>query len=349
MDRIRGDRDKREAYVRTLERARTALTQSLEDVRPTFHFSPFPLLTLTVLVQLQHEREAERRAAFANKTPKDPTLDRLGEALSSEKKVRELAELNVVRPPLPPFPSPFLLTHLCLSQSRLRSEVQHLEAALEVAKSTAADYKKRMSVLERELQTVAASDHTQNVISPSTQQKSYYAPSPITVKEPVPRRMGESRVANALPEPVPTVSSRGGGGGVTEGPYGHGYGGVHANRSASSLSSLPPPSLTSFTLIRLGRYQARFPPVFHYSFNRRQLSRPSTSLRVATLSPPTPHPLFVRFSFVLLPLLTFPSATGVYLSLHRHSHTPHLCHSSPHTPLSVSSSIVASPSFSYRF
>ena len=33
MDRMRADRDKRDAYVRTLERARATLTQSLEDVR----------------------------------------------------------------------------------------------------------------------------------------------------------------------------------------------------------------------------------------------------------------------------------------------------------------------------
>lgn len=32
MDRMRADRDKRDAYVRTLERARATLTQSLEDV-----------------------------------------------------------------------------------------------------------------------------------------------------------------------------------------------------------------------------------------------------------------------------------------------------------------------------
>lgn len=34
MDRMRADREKRDAYVRTLERARATLTQSLEDVRP---------------------------------------------------------------------------------------------------------------------------------------------------------------------------------------------------------------------------------------------------------------------------------------------------------------------------
>ena len=33
MDRMRADSDKRDAYVRTLERARATLTQSLEDVR----------------------------------------------------------------------------------------------------------------------------------------------------------------------------------------------------------------------------------------------------------------------------------------------------------------------------
>lgn len=33
MDRMRADRDQRDAYVRTLERQRASLTQSLEDVR----------------------------------------------------------------------------------------------------------------------------------------------------------------------------------------------------------------------------------------------------------------------------------------------------------------------------
>lgn len=32
MDRIRGDRDKREAYIRTLERARDSATRAFEDV-----------------------------------------------------------------------------------------------------------------------------------------------------------------------------------------------------------------------------------------------------------------------------------------------------------------------------
>ncbi|GAA5911310.1 hypothetical protein JCM6882_002344 [Rhodosporidiobolus microsporus] len=183
MDRIRGERDKREAYVRTLERARNALTQSLED--------------------LQHEREAERRAAFVNKTPKDPTIDRLGDELAGEKKVRELAELNV---------------------SRLRSEVQHLQSSLDTAKSESADLKRQVSKMERELQIVAASDHTQTVVSPSKTFSNY----PPVIKDPQPRRMQESRVANALPEPPAPR----GNGGVTEGPYGHGYGGVHASRNS---------------------------------------------------------------------------------------------------------------------
>ncbi|GAA5863922.1 hypothetical protein JCM8547_005281 [Rhodosporidiobolus lusitaniae] len=205
IDRVRGERDNREAYVRTLERAKTALTQSLED--------------------LQHEREAERRAAFVNKAPKDPSIGRLSDELESEKKVRELAELNV---------------------SRLRSEVQHLEKALETAKFESSDLKKRMVTLERELQTVAASDHTQNLISPSTQPKSYYQPPVVKDPQP-PRRMGESRLANALPEPPAPVTKPVNGGGVTQGPYGHGYGGVHASRNSvdfkrASLQFSQPPA-----------------------------------------------------------------------------------------------------------
>lgn len=47
--------------------------------------------------QLQHQLEAERRAGFAKQAPRDTTPDRLRDELASEKKVRELAELNVVR------------------------------------------------------------------------------------------------------------------------------------------------------------------------------------------------------------------------------------------------------------
>ncbi|GAA6020125.1 hypothetical protein JCM10207_006264 [Rhodosporidiobolus poonsookiae] len=200
MDRIRGDRDKREAYVRTLERQRTTLTQTLED--------------------MQHEREAERRAAFVNKTPKDPTIGRLNEALESEKKVRELAELNV---------------------SRLRSEIKLLETSLESAKSEASDLKRRVGQMDRELQAVAASDHTQSIASPvKTFVSNTFAP---TVRDPQPRRMQESRIANALPEPPAPRSN----GHVTEGPYGHGYGGVHASRNSvdfkrASLQFAAPPA-----------------------------------------------------------------------------------------------------------
>ncbi|GAA5835394.1 hypothetical protein JCM11251_005222 [Rhodosporidiobolus azoricus] len=204
MDRIRGDRDKREAYVRTLERARTALTQSLED--------------------LQHEREAERRAAFVNKTPKDPTVDRLNDELAGEKKVRELAELNV---------------------SRLRSEIQHLQSSLDMAKSESADLKRQVSRMEQELRLVAASDHTQTVVSPSAavSPSKPFSNYPPIVKDPQPRHMQESRVANALPESTASRPN----GGITEGPYGHGYGGVHASRNSvdfkrASLQFAPQPA-----------------------------------------------------------------------------------------------------------
>lgn len=43
MDRMRADRDKRDAYVRTLERARATLTQSLEDVRSSNCSRQLPL------------------------------------------------------------------------------------------------------------------------------------------------------------------------------------------------------------------------------------------------------------------------------------------------------------------
>ncbi|GAA6054961.1 hypothetical protein NBRC10513_006274 [Rhodotorula toruloides] len=195
MDRMRADRDKRDAYVRTLERARTALTQSLED--------------------LQHEREAERRAAFANRAPKDPTVDRLNDALASEKKVRELAELNV---------------------SRLRSEVEHLNSSLDSSKAEVADLKRRNAQIERELQKVAASDYGQNGASPVKT----FAP---TLRDPQPRTMQESRLANVSPEPPAPRAN----GLRSEGPYGSGYGGVHASRTSvdlkrASLQFAPPPA-----------------------------------------------------------------------------------------------------------
>ncbi|GAA5864652.1 hypothetical protein JCM1840_002191 [Sporobolomyces johnsonii] len=200
MERIRADRETRDAYVRTLERARNALTQSLED--------------------MQHEREAERRAAFANKAPKDPNLDRLAEELASEKRVRELAEVNV---------------------NHLQSEVQHLQSSLERYKSEVADLKRRNAQIERDLSYVAASDHSES-IAPSS--KSYAAfptsKEPLAPPQPPPRRMQESRVANALPSEARarTIS--------TDGPYGAGYGGVHASRNSidfkrSSMQYGPPP------------------------------------------------------------------------------------------------------------
>ncbi|GJN88159.1 hypothetical protein Rhopal_001124-T1 [Rhodotorula paludigena] len=191
MDRMRGERDKRDAYVRTLERARTALTQSLED--------------------LQHEREAERRAAFTKKTPRDTTAERLAEELASERKVRELAEVNV-----------------------------HLQALLDSQKGENADLKRRNAQTERELQRVAASDPEESLVSPS---KSYAAFAPPTLRDPAPRYMGESRVANALPEPPAPRTN----GYKAEGTFGSGYGSVHASRTSVDLkrASLQFPSSTS--------------------------------------------------------------------------------------------------------
>lgn len=83
-----------------------------------------------------------------------------------------------------------------------------------------ADLKRRNAQIERELQKVAASDYGQNVASPVKT----FAP---TLRDPQPRTMQESRLANALPEtPAPRANGL-----RSEGPYGSGYGGVHASRS----------------------------------------------------------------------------------------------------------------------
>ncbi|GAA5913385.1 myosin 1 [Sporobolomyces salmoneus] len=202
MDRIRGDRDKREAYIRTLERARDSATRAFED--------------------LMADRDRERLATFSHKTPKDPSVDRLSSALAAEKKVRELAEVNV---------------------TRLRSEVQHLQSAIESSRGEINDLKRRNAQMERELQTVAASDHTESIMVPS---KSYAVfPTKENVSSsPQPRRMQESRVANALPPSASETRQRTL---STDGPYGGGYGGVHAARSSidlkrGSLQYAPPPA-----------------------------------------------------------------------------------------------------------
>ncbi|GAA5979442.1 hypothetical protein JCM10908_002925 [Rhodotorula pacifica] len=184
MDRMRADRDKRDAYVRTLERARATLTQSLED--------------------LQHEREAERVAAFAKRPPKDTTADQLANALSGEKKVRELAELNV---------------------TRLRAEVQHLQTALDAAKAEAFDLKRQRDRSERELQRMAASD----VTPPSPTKQSAFQGTP--GRELPLRPMQENRPVYSTPASPATQAV----GIKTETPYGTGYGGVHASRTSIDL------------------------------------------------------------------------------------------------------------------
>ncbi|GAA5914151.1 hypothetical protein JCM8208_003920 [Rhodotorula glutinis] len=208
MDRIRADRDKRDAYVRTLERARAALTLSVEDY--------------------QHQLEAERRAAFAKQPVRDTTPDRLRDELASEKKVRELAELNV---------------------SRLRSEIQHLESLLESSRTEISDLKRRNDRAERDLQRFAASDADEALIAPS--RSSSASPTKNFIASYPSNAMRDSRVANALPSvPAPRV-----GGGRIETPFGSGTGSVHHSRTSvdlkraslqfplsSSPSAPPPPS-----------------------------------------------------------------------------------------------------------
>lgn len=127
MDRMRHDRELRDAYVRTLERQRVALTASLED--------------------LQHEKEAERREAWANRPGPDQTTARLTDALSSETKLRQEAELNV---------------------TRLRQEVQLQLRELEKASRDLMDLRRVNIQIEREMNSLAASDHTQSMALPST-------------------------------------------------------------------------------------------------------------------------------------------------------------------------------------
>ncbi|GAA5854033.1 hypothetical protein JCM9279_003771 [Rhodotorula babjevae] len=208
MDRIRADRDKRDAYVRTLERARAALTLSVEDY--------------------QHQLEAERRAAFAKQAPRDNTPDRLREELASEKKVRELAELNV---------------------SRLRSEIQHLQSLLDSSRTEISDLKRRSDRAERDLQRFAASDADEALIAPS--RSSSASPTKSFISSYPSNAMRDSRAANALPSvPAPRV-----GGGRIDTPFGSGTGSVHQSRTSvdlkraslqfplsSSPSAPPPPS-----------------------------------------------------------------------------------------------------------
>ncbi|KPV77242.1 uncharacterized protein RHOBADRAFT_42456 [Rhodotorula graminis WP1] len=208
MDRIRADRDKRDAYVRTLERARAALTLSVEDY--------------------QHQLEAERRAAFAKQVPRDTTPDRLRDELASEKKVRELAELNV---------------------SRLRSEIKHLESLLDSSRTEISDLKRRSDRAERDLQRFAASDADEALIAPS--RSSSASPTKNFIASYPNNAMRDSRAANALPSvPAPRV-----GGGRIETPFGSGTGSVHHSRTSvdlkraslqfplsSSPSAAPPPS-----------------------------------------------------------------------------------------------------------
>ncbi|KAI5478994.1 myosin heavy chain [Pseudohyphozyma bogoriensis] len=148
MEKIKGEKATRDAYVRTLERARTTLNQSIED--------------------LQHERDAERRARWASGPAPDTTATKLAEQLSGEQKLRQEAELNV---------------------DRLRREIHHQEELLKAAAAEKTDFKRKLLALEQELKTVAASDHNEQMTYPRTADR---------------RTMTESRAAN-VPSPTRTT------------------------------------------------------------------------------------------------------------------------------------------------
>ncbi|KDE02890.1 hypothetical protein MVLG_06575 [Microbotryum lychnidis-dioicae p1A1 Lamole] len=155
MDRMRADREKRDAYVRTLERARATLTQTVED--------------------MQHERETERRQAWANKPVRDTSADRLKDEYESEKKLRELAELNV---------------------TRLRNEISRQQTLLTTTLKENAELQRQKAKMEREITIISASDHSEKLVYPSARNDR-------------PRSMQESRLANVLPSSgtTPTLSA----------------------------------------------------------------------------------------------------------------------------------------------
>ncbi|SCV72410.1 BQ2448_3947 [Microbotryum intermedium] len=178
MDRMRADREKRDAYVRTLERARATLTQTVED--------------------MQHEREMERRQAWANKPVRDTSADRLKDEYESEKKLRELAELNVVsqlESVCASFPL-FLTCRTPLLQTRLRSEISQQQTLLTTTLKENAELKRQNTKMEREMTIISASDHAEKLVYPS-------------VRNDRPRSMQESRLANVLPSSgtTPTLSA----------------------------------------------------------------------------------------------------------------------------------------------
>ncbi|KAK4048073.1 class II myosin [Microbotryomycetes sp. JL221] len=143
MDRIRGDRDKREARITTLERAKDQLTRTLED--------------------LQHERDADRRQAWATRSPVKEAPSRAGDELKEERKIRELAELNV---------------------ERLRSDVAHMQKQFDAAMSEIKELKRSNAQMERDLSHVASSDQNESIV----EGKGLHRNS-----------LRDSRVMNALP------------------------------------------------------------------------------------------------------------------------------------------------------
>lgn len=89
-------------------------------------------------IQLQHERDAEKRDAIA-KRPKGATDDtaRILQELESERKLRQLAELNV---------------------ARLRNEISQQTSELSKSKEEVTRLKKSSVTFDAELNAIARSD-----------------------------------------------------------------------------------------------------------------------------------------------------------------------------------------------
>lgn len=147
--------------------------------------------------QIQHERDAERRQAWAaaHNTPK-PGASATQLELDAERRLRQEAELNV---------------------TRFRSEIQHQQSQLLQVQHERDELKRKQLQVESDLLGVAASDHTQQMAYPS----SY--PATAAMATPPRERLQESRVANSFvggiravngtppaskPTPLPPAQSR---------------------------------------------------------------------------------------------------------------------------------------------
>ncbi|KAL8291895.1 hypothetical protein RQP46_002153 [Phenoliferia psychrophenolica] len=148
IQRMLAEESARNAHVRTLERARVQLTQSLED--------------------LQHQREADRQEWWASRPAGDNNAStRAMQDLESERRVRQLAELNV---------------------GRLQSEIQLQQQQLQQLSQEVTELRRANLRFEQELTAVAASDATSTTAYPSSS-----------------RRVLDSRAGNVAPSPNRSV------------------------------------------------------------------------------------------------------------------------------------------------